>query len=260
MPVPNYTLVQLRYFLAAVDEGSMTAASQRMRVAQSAISTAVAHLENELGVQLAIRRHASGLTLTRSGESFVAELRRFLVHADELTEAARGLGESLVGDLYIEFFSTISPFYLPRLLTGFEAQYPHVRVFVQEDEHAHIVSRLRSGQCEIALMYGYGLHDEMNFEVVDSVDPHVIVAAGHPLSQAEGVSLSDLIDEPMVLLDLPHSREYFQDLLTSLQLEPNLGRTSTSYETVRSLVAHGHGWSILNQKPRLDVTYDGKEL
>src|SRR5699024_3884571 len=58
----------------------------------------------------------------------------------------------------------------------------------------------------------------------------------------------------------PHSREYFQDLLTSLQLEPNLGRTSTSYETVRSLVAHGHGWSILNQKPRLDVTYDGKEL
>lgn len=260
MTTPNFTLVQLRYFLAAAEAGSMTAASRRLMVSQSAISTAVAHLEKELGVQLAIRHHASGLTLTRSGESFLAELRGFLTHADELTEAARGLGGSLVGDLSVGCFSTISPFYLPRLLAAYESLHPHVHVTVLEDEHAHLLSHLREGRCELALLYGYDLGPDIEHEVVDQVSPYVLVHRGHRLARRRRVYMRELIDDPMVLLDLPHSREYFRWLVESVGLEPKVRRTSASYETVRALVAHGQGWSLLNQRPHANATYDGTEV
>lgn len=260
MTAPNFTLVQLRYFLAAAEAGSMTGASRDLMVSQSAISTAVAHLEKELGVQLAIRHHASGLTLTKSGESFLAELRGFLTHADDLTEAAQGLGHSLVGDLAVGCFSTISPFYLPRLLAEYEARYSHVRVSVLEEEHSRVLTALRDGRCEVALLYGYDLGPGIEHEVLARVSPYVLVARNHRLARRSGVHLRELIDEPMVLLDLPHSREYFRRLIESVGLEPTVRRTSASYETVRALVAHGQGWSLLNQKPHSELTYDGTAL
>ncbi|MFD0476433.1 LysR family transcriptional regulator [Nonomuraea thailandensis] len=64
MKAPSFTLVQLRYFAAAAELGSMTAAARELVVSQSAVSTAVAQLEKELGVQLLLRHHARGLALT----------------------------------------------------------------------------------------------------------------------------------------------------------------------------------------------------
>lgn len=257
MAGPNFTLVQLRYFLAAAETGSMTGASRKLMVSQSAISTAVAHLEQELGVQLAIRHHASGLTLTKSGESFLTELRGFLRHAEDLAEAARGLGSALVGELSVGCFSTISPFYLPRVLAAYETRHPLVQVTVLEEEHAGLLTALREGHCEVALLYGYDLDAAVESEVVDRVSPYVLVSHDHHLAGRRSARLIELADEPMVLLDLPHSREYFRRLVTSVGVEPEVRRTSASYETVRALVAHGHGWSLLNQKPNSNATYDG---
>ena len=61
MKVPPFTLVQLHYFAAAVECGSMTAASRELMVSQPAISTAIAQLEKALGVTLVLRHHAHGL-------------------------------------------------------------------------------------------------------------------------------------------------------------------------------------------------------
>jgi DNA-binding transcriptional LysR family regulator len=64
----------------------------------------------------------------------------------------------------------------------------------------------------------------------------------------------------MVLLDLPHSREYFRDLLVSAGASPHTAYRSSSYEAVRGLVARGHGFSLLNQRPVYDTTYSGGEV
>ena len=68
--MPPFTLVQLRYFAAAVECGSMTAASRELMVSQSAVSTAIAQLEKALGVTLVLRHHAHGLALTGAGRAF----------------------------------------------------------------------------------------------------------------------------------------------------------------------------------------------
>ncbi|WP_326712350.1 LysR family transcriptional regulator [Streptomyces sp. NBC_01474] len=256
----NFTLVQLRYFLAAAELGSMTAAAHRINVSQSAVSTAVHHLERELGVQLLIRRHAKGLELTAAGERFLHELRGFLTHADELAESARSLGADLVGELAVGCFQTLAPFYLPRLLREFGERQPAVRVEVVEGDIPAVQESLRTGACELALLYDMDLDADIECEVLAMAPPYALVPEGHRLAGGGRARLADLADEPMILLDLPASRDYFRSVATKAGVEPRISHRTRSYETVRALVAAGYGWSLLNQRPAHDRTYDGSSV
>ena len=256
----GFTLTQLRYFAAAAEQGSMTAASRQLMVSQSAISTAVALLEKELGVQLLLRHHARGLTLTAAGEEFYRELRSFLVHTSELAEVARSAGRDLVGDLTIGCFTTLGPFVLPRLLAACEEEHPGIRIAVVEDEHAALKQALRSGRCELALMYGYDLDDDIDHVRVGVAAPYVLVGKDHRLGRRKKVALQELADEPMVLLDLPHSGQYFERLIESAGFSPRVRHRTSGFETVRAMVANGQGWSVLNQRPASNTTYDGAEV
>ncbi len=260
MKQPSFTLVQLRYFAAAAEHGSMTAAARELVVSQSAVSTAIAQLEKELGVQLLLRHHARGLTLTAAGTSFYQELRSFLVHAGELTESALEAGSSLIGELSFGCFSTLAPFHLPGLLVAYQLKHPDVHVTVVEGEHARLKRGLRDGACELALMYGFDLDEDIDRVVVDSARPYALVATDHPLARRKRVSLAELAPEPMVLLDLPYSNAYFESIVASTGLVPRVRFRTTGYETVRAMVANGHGYALLNQRPAHDTTYDGTSV
>jgi DNA-binding transcriptional LysR family regulator len=257
---PSFTLTQLRYFAAAAENLSMTGASRSLTVSQSAISMAVAQLEKELGVQLLIRHHARGLTLTAAGQSFYRELRSFLAHSQDLAEAGRNAGESLTGDLTMGCYSTLGPFEVPRLLSSYQVDHPEVNVSVVEAEHAALKQMLRSAQCELALMYGYDLEDDLDHVVVSKVAPYVLVGADHRLAGRKQVALKELAHEPMVVLDLPHTGDYMRSVISSAGLSPRISHRTTGYETVRAIVAHGHGFAILNQRPVHDLTYDGGQV
>lgn len=259
MSEPSFTLVQLRYFEAAARHLSMTAASKELMVSQSAVSTAIAQLEKEMGVQFLLRHHARGLSLTTAGEEFHKRVLDFLAHGAELVETARRSGTELVGTLTVGCFTTLAPFRLPSLLAKFEARHPKVHVSLREGEHHALKGALRSGGTELALLYGYDLDDDIDREVVGTATPYALVPEDHRLARRKNrkVSLQDLAEEPMVLLDLPHSREYLQSLLRDAGVEPRIRHRSTGYETVRALVASGHGFALLNQCPPEDTTYSG---
>ena len=252
MAEPSFTLVQLRYFAAAAEHGSMTAAARTLMVSQSAVSTAVAQLEKELGVQLLLRHHARGLTLTEAGRGFYQELRGFLLHSSELAESARRAGQALVGDLAVGCFITLAPFRLPSLLAAYHGRFPDVRVTMIEGEHARLKRALRSGECELALMYGYDLNEDIDRITVDAVPPYALVSAEHKLAgrTPPEIGLAELDGEPMVLLDLPHSASYLESVLRGAGVEPVVRHRTAGYETVRALVAHGHGFALLNQRRR----------
>ncbi len=257
MAEAGFTLVQLRYFAAAAELGSMTAAARALMVSQSAISTAVAHLEKELGVQLLLRHHARGLTLTAAGEEFQRELRGYLAHTDELAEVARSAGATLVGDLTVGCFNTLAPFEMPRLIALCERDHPEIRIQVLEAEHAALKQALRSGRCELSLMYGYDLDDDLDHLVLRTATAYVLVSGEHRLAGAGSVWLRELAEEPLVLLDLPHTGEWLEKLVVASGIQPRVRHRTAGFETVRSMVAHGHGWSVLHQRPAGTLTYNG---
>ncbi|MCX4723143.1 LysR family transcriptional regulator [Streptomyces sp. NPDC090052] len=260
MPPVAFTLVQLRYFVAAAEAGSMTGAAERLLIAQSAVSTAVSNLEHELGVQLFLRRRAKGLTPTPAGSRLLHEARKLLAHAREVADEAKGTGAELTGPVALGCFITLAPFFLPALLTEFADRCPGVEVTVLEAEATELGRALSEGRIDWALTYDLGFGPEVQRETVATVPAHALVAAGHRLAGRQSVDLAELAGEPLVLLDLPYSRDYFWSMVNATGTRPVVRHRTQSYETVRSLVARGHGFSVLNQLPATAQTYSGGEV
>ncbi|MEO8328444.1 MAG: LysR family transcriptional regulator, partial [Candidatus Nanopelagicales bacterium] len=74
----RFTLRQLEYFVAVAEAGTITAAAEQIHLSQSAMSTALADLERVFGVQLLVRHHSRGVTLTPSGEDLLVTARELL--------------------------------------------------------------------------------------------------------------------------------------------------------------------------------------
>lgn len=89
---------------------------------------------------------------------------------------------------------------------------------------------------------------------------YALVGAGHPLARRRSVTLGRLAREPLVLLDLPLSREYFLDLYRKAGVEPVVDRRVSDPELLRSLVANGFGYTLANAKPIPTASVDGMPL
>jgi DNA-binding transcriptional LysR family regulator len=257
---PDVTLTQLRYFVKAATYGSMTKAADELRIAQSAVSAAVSQLEHQIGTQLFIRQRARGLVLTTAGEEMLRDTRALLEHLGEVLDSASGQAGQIRGRIRIACFVTLTPFILPRLISELGSNHPDLEVEVVETQADDVRAVLRNGTAEVALTYDLGLGPGIDTEVLHIARPYVALARDHPLAASAELDLADLAAEPMVLLDLPDSRDYFEKILVDAGVKPRIHYRSASYETVRGMVARGHGFSILNQEPAHHGTYDGGEV
>jgi DNA-binding transcriptional LysR family regulator len=257
---PDVTLAQLRYFIEAAGTLSMTAAADQLFVAQSAVSSAISQLEKQIGAQLFIRQRSKGLALTAAGQQFLGDARALLLNLDEALDTARGIDNQVRGTIRIGCFVTLAPFVLPAIVSRARADFPYIDIEVDEVDAEGAREALRSGRVELLVGYDFALGNDIRRTVLADVPPHVLIAADHELASGTHVNLRDLSKEPMILLDLPHSRDYFLRILASVGLEPNIRYRTVNYETVRAFVAHGHGFSILNQRPQHSLTYDGERV
>jgi DNA-binding transcriptional LysR family regulator len=259
-PAARFTLRQLEYFVTVADEGTMAAAAERHHISQSAVSLAINELERALGVQLFMRRKARGIELTGAARQVLPEVRRLLEHAAEVQSTARSVGQTISGDLVLGCYPTLTPFLLPDILRRFPEQHPSVTVRLFEGSVAEMLGRLLDGTCEMALMYDLGIGPEIATTLLYRVRPYVLLPRGHRLATPGPISLAELRDEPMVMLDMPPSATMFREVLASGGVEPNVRFSSANFESVRSLVASGAGYSLLLQRPSPDATYTGPGL
>jgi DNA-binding transcriptional LysR family regulator len=256
----RFTLRQLEYFVAAADAGSVTDAAQNIPVAQSSVSAAIAQLETALGVQLLIRHHAQGISPTAEGRQFLARARALLRDADELERFASELTAELSGTLHLGCLVTVAPLVTPRLGQGFRDVHPAVTLEMVEAGQNDLVAGLRSGRLSVALTYDLDLSADLAFAPLASLPPYAVFAADHPLAAQDSVTMADLAEQPLVLLDLPHSRDYFRALFAAAGVEPAIAHRSVHPEVIRTMVANDFGYSIINARPHVDVALDGRPL
>src|SRR5258707_14043708 len=108
----RYTFRQLEYFIAAGETGSITLASERISISQPSISTAISHLERELGVQLFVRHHAQGLSLTPVGRTLLRDAKQLIEQAEALYATASEASGQVRGQLTVGCLVTLAPMVL----------------------------------------------------------------------------------------------------------------------------------------------------
>lgn len=256
----RFTLRQIEYFVAAGETGSITLASERVNISQPSISAAISQLEAEFGMQLFIRHHAQGLSLTPQGLRFFREARTLLMQAEELQSIAGELSTKVTGEIEIGCLVTSYPLLVPELVHAFRGRYPSVEINAVACDQAGIFERLRRGDISLGLTYDMELPPDILFEPLARMAPFAFVAANHPLARRRSAPLSALAGDPFILLDLPHSRDYFLSLFRDQGLEPRTVAAFEHMDVIRSLVARGDGFSIGNIRPRNRASLDGRPL
>lgn len=252
------TLTQLRYFARVAELGSMTAAADELFVAQSAVSTAMHQLEKTLGATLFIRRRSRGVLLTEQGHAFHTAALRVL---DSVDEAVGALSPGqLSGSLTAGCFTTLAPYWLPEVLERLQSSSPGLTCTIREVTGDQVVSLLQRREIEVALTYDFDYGRGIDFERITEAPIYAAVAADDPLARRTSVTLAELASRPLVLLDMDKSTNYFLSLFRDAHLRPLIHQRFESMEVVRSMVARGHGYTILNQRPAHDLTNDGRTL
>ncbi len=253
----DYTLRQLEYFVAVAEAGSVTKAAAAVHLSQSAMSAALADLEGALSVQLLVRHHARGISLTPAGKEMLVASRQLLASAADLRSVAQGLGTSLSGNLSIGCFQVVAPYLLPTLLAAAAETMPNLHLQTTEVDLADLAEGVANGTFELGI--GYDLVDDPRLKrwPLFTLPPYVLVSGNHPLAGRDAVDLTELADEPMVLLDLPHSREYFQGVFAAAGVEPDVRYRSTTVETCRALVGRELGYTVLNLRAAVPTALDG---
>ncbi len=256
----RFTLRQLEYFIAAGETGSITRASERLNISQPSISTAISQLEKVLGVQLFIRHHAQGLSLTPVGRTLLAEARQLIVQAGALHATASEASETVSGTLNAGCLTTLAPMILPELAHGFTAAFPKARVRPEVAHQELIFERLRHAAIDVAITYDLAIPEDIDFVPLVALPVHAVVAETHPLARHSSVTLRELAGLPMVFLDLPLSGEYFLSLFRSEGLEPEIAYRFAHPDVIRTMVANGYGYTLANVTPRADLALDGRKV
>jgi len=252
------TLRQLEYFVAAGESGSITGAAEKINISPPSISMAVSSLEREFGVQLFVRHHAQGLSLTFAGQALLDQSKRLLEQAESLSSAAFDLSEQVRGRLSVGCLVTLAPMILPELIHGFMQAHEMIEIDLVEGDQERLLQSLHRAELDVAITYDLDLHPNMRFRPLVSLPPHVLLGENHRLARCASLTLAELADEDFLLLDLPLSSEYFLSLFRAARVEPRIRYRSSSLEVVRTMAANDQGYSLANALPRSEQALDGR--
>lgn len=259
-PAPKFTLRQLELFQATIREGTFAAAAKSLFLTPAAVAVAVTDLENSLGVQLVIRQRARGVTPTSAGNHLLERARRLLSDAAEIERTLSSHGGEISGPISVGCYTTLSATILPSLIDGFTRAYPKVQLRLTDGPLDDLAQELLDGKLDVVIGYRLNLPAGLEMETLYETEVHALLSTEHPLADADEISLSQLADDPLILLDLPPSGRHTLDLLHRAGVTPKVAYSSPNFEFVRSMVARNHGYSLLIQKAHLNRSYENLPL
>lgn len=256
----EFTIRQLQYFVAVLDHGSVTAAAKESNISQAAASMAIAQLEHAVGVDLLIRTRAKKVVATPAGVELAARARHILSMIGDIEGAVAGGFDEMRGPLRAGCSPTLSPRLLPGLVDYFSREYPAVDVSFREASAAELQQDVLEGRIDLALIYSLQAVDGVELAEIARVKPHLMLSTAHPLAGQESITFAQVQDEWAILHDVPPTIERVTGMIRATGVEPRLRWPSTDMETIRSLVARGLGYSMVNTRPVNDTTADGLKV
>jgi LysR family transcriptional regulator, carnitine catabolism transcriptional activator len=243
----NVTVRQLRGFMAVAQLSGFSAAATRLHLTQSALSTLVRTLEDEIGVAL-FERTTRSVKLTDAGRDFLPQAEKILTDLHSAVASTRQHAEQARGRLVIAVSPTFAWTLLPRLLAQYREDNPDVRVVLRDEATPRQIRRLvQEGEADIGI--GPLERGERGWFVIDVLmDDELMLAcpAAHPLAARERVGWSELADVPLI----GFARDNAVEVLIEQSLAASGARLRPLYEvasiaTAAALVAQGLGVAIL---------------
>jgi len=254
-PIP-ITLRQIDYVIATADGGSTAAAARLLNVSQPSVSLAISKVEGHLGRPLFARTSGQGIVPTAYGRRKLGEFRTLRNEAQGVLNAGAA-GHTV---LNLGVFSTLGPRYAPSLVRGFQDMKPETEIHLFEANLETLSEGIEIGQIDVALIYDFGLPSSLRITPLADVQPYGLLPGGHPLAGREALDMAELLQDPLILINLPHSRGYFLTLAQMHGINPKIAYETESVEMLRSMVANGLGVGLLATDIPHVTAYDRRSI
>ena len=247
----NFTLKQLKYVEATGRLGSIAKAATDLNISQSSITAAINSLECEIGYDLFTRTPAKGIKLTPAGRDALRIIRAFMDQSRHFAHeiAQEPLGGEVSGSVRIACYATAAPSFLPPILKSLTQRHKNISIKFLEGNMDSIMEFLDQGEADLAFCYDEMITDRHHFIPLFEAPPYALLSINDPISEVSSTSFLELSKKPMIMLDLPRTKDYFLGLFEQHGLKPNIIHSSRSVEIIRTLVAGGYGYSLLNILP-----------
>jgi DNA-binding transcriptional LysR family regulator len=254
----DFSLRQIRYFLAVARLGQVSRAAAALHVTQSAVTVGLRDLEHALGQPL-FSRESHGMELTGHG-------RAFLDHAltiDAAVSRASQLEASsdIRGQLRLAATTTVLGYFLPEHLHRLREHHPQLDMVVEEVPRQDIESGLHAGRFDLGLLVTSQVHAPgLHTQVLVESSRRLWLAAGHRWAGRGKVSLAEVAREPLLMLTADEAAESAQRYWLAHGLAPRVHMRSASIEAIRSLVAYGEGVAIASDMQYRPWSLEGRRV
>jgi len=236
----TFTLDQLRALISVIEEGSFSAAARKLHRVQSAISTAMANLESQLGVPL-WDRSTKVARLTPQGQTILAAARKVCTEVDALRQLAAGMALGLEASvsLCVDILFPLTA--LVDLCKQFRDEFPSVDLRVDTQTMTGVSARVIDGSATIGVASPMGVAAGLERKVLTTIQMVPVVAPQHPLAALrKPISTAQLRDAIQLVLSELHGEGHPDQAVLS-------SRTwrVRDLHTKHALLRAGLGWGNL---------------
>ncbi|WP_112288677.1 HTH-type transcriptional regulator Cbl [Rahnella sp. AN3-3W3] len=229
---------------------NLTEVSNMLFTSQSGVSRHIRELEDELGVEIFIRRGKRLLGLTEPGKELLAVAERILNEAQNIRRLADVFSKEDAGVLTIATTHTQARYSLPKVIKAFRAIYPGVRLELHQGSPQEVLAMLLSGQADVAI----ASEKLMNDPAVASFPYYrwhhaIVVPQGHPLTLQHPVTLQHLSEQPLITYRQGITgRSRLDEAFSRAALTADIVLSAQDSDVIKTYVELGLGVGILADK------------
>lgn len=246
---------QLKYFIAIAEEGSLSAASSRLHVAQPSLSQHVIKVEEELGVKL-IERSPRGIVLTESGQILLKHARDITASMEVCRESVRQSAGVPQGPVTIGIPGSVSMVLSVPLAETVRVELPNVKLRAIEAMSGYIKTWLEDQSIDLGFLYEIDDLKHCTTQHLVSEDLHFFSAPDNwPLAVSPGtpVALRDIQNLDLILPSQHHGlRQTIERYARQADCEMNVVIEMDALTQIKELVARGSGYTILTPAAAYD--------
>lgn len=241
-------LQQLKYLIAVVDNGlNITAASEVLFTSQPGVSKQIRQLEEELSLQLFVRKGKSLVALTDAGQQVVERARRMLTEADNIKHLSTELAGQQQGELTIATTPTQARYVLPDMLHAFQKRNSSIALRLHQGTSEQIADQVLGREADFAIASGENsLFEDLVTLPMYSWERIIVVPKDHPLTRIDNPGLADIAAYPIISYTYSFTEESsLGRVFEKAGVVPNVVFTAQDPDIIKNYVSKGMGIGIL---------------
>jgi DNA-binding transcriptional LysR family regulator len=239
---------QLRYVRETVRQGlNLTEAANKLFTSQPGVSKQIRELENELGVEIFVRRGKRLVALTEPGRMVVRIIEDLLQLADNLRGAAREFQDQASGTLAVATTHTQARYSLPTVVRQFKRRYPKVHLTLKQGNPPQLAEMVLAGEADVAIATEALDHYPKLLALPGFQWTHcVVVPAKHPLAKSSRVTLEDIARYPLITYDPAFAgRTHIDEAFAARGLHPDIVLSAIDADVIKTYVELDMGVGIV---------------